>query len=171
MTISIVSPSEYDEYTAYYLQLVPKGDFHEALENSRQQTVAFFQSIPKEKHEYRYAPGKWTIKDIVQHLIDVERIFAYRCLRFARKETVALPGFEVEDYAKMALANHRPMNHLIKEFDCTRTSTQLLFKSFTQEMWQQTGTASDNVLSVRAMGFKLIGHDLHHCQVIRERYL
>lgn len=171
MTIQDLSKNEYDEYTSYYMDLVPKGDFHEELEKSKQKVIAFFQSIPTEKHHYRYAEKKWTVKDILQHMIDVERIFAYRALRFARKETVALPGFEVDDYAATAEANHRNMNDLIEDFRIARTGTQLLFKSFTPEMLLQKGIASDNIISVRAAGFKLIGHDRHHCGVIEERYL
>jgi len=104
-------------------------------------------------------------------MIDVERIFAYRSLRFARKKTVGLAGFEVEDYGQVAMGNNRSLEDLIKEYEITRTSTQLLFKSFSDEMLQEIGTASGSKISVRAMGFKLIGHDLHHCKIVRERYL
>ena len=171
MTVSILTSSEYDESNAYYLGLVPKKEFHSALEQSKQETLNFFKNIPKEKQGYKYAEDKWTIKDILQHIIDVERIFAYRSLRFARKETVKLAGFEVDDYGQTAMGNSRSMEDLIKEYEINRTSTQLLFKSFSDEMLKEIGTASGIQISVRAMGFKLIGHDLHHCQIIRERYL
>ena len=171
MNIKDLSRAEYDEYTSYYMDLVPPGNFHEELEKSKLNVITFFQAIPPEKQHYQYAENKWTIKDILQHMIDVERIFAYRALRFAREETVALPGFEVDDYANVAEANQRSMADLIEDFRFARTSTQALFKSFTPKMLEQKGIASENIISVRAAGFKLIGHDMHHCKVISERYL
>jgi uncharacterized damage-inducible protein DinB len=165
------STSEYDESTAYYLDLVPSGNFLDLLEQSRQETMEFFSSIPDEKHEFSYAPGKWTIKDVLQHMIDVERIFAYRALRFARGETQPLCGFDVDDYGAAQRASRRPLKEILEEYSLTRQSTIQLFRSFDEVMLLARGLASGMEVSVRVLGHKLIGHDRHHCGVIRDRYL
>lgn len=171
MTVSELKEKEYDSYTAAYIRKVPGGEFHVELEKSKNRVIAFLLSIPTAKWKSRYAEGKWTIKEIVQHMIDVERVFAYRALRFARNDKTALPGFEVDDYVPPSKANDRPVEDLIQDFKAARTSTQILFKSFPKEMLKNMGTASGSEISVRAAGFKLIGHDIHHCRVMQNRYL
>ena len=166
-----LSPSEYDESTVYYLDLVPEGNLLDLLDQSRQKTMDFFSNIPPGKHDYRYASDKWTVKDVVQHLIDVERIFAYRALRFARGETQSLCGFDVDDYGAAQRAARRTMPELLEEYSLARQSTRQLFQSFDEEMLLASGIASGIKVSVRVLGFKLIGHDRHHCGVVRERYL
>lgn len=117
-----------------------------------------------------YAPGKWTAKDIIQHLIDTERIFAYRALRFARNDKTLLPGFEQNDYAVTAEASHRELKDLLEEYFAVRGTTIQLFKSFTDEMLMREGqTASGNVL-VAGIGFAIAGHTKHHLEVLREKY-
>lgn len=171
MLVSELHTSEYDTYTQYYLTKVPPVPLDEALALSQQSTANFFDAIPERKHTYRYAEGKWTVKDILQHLIDVDRIFAYRALRFGRGDLTSLPGFTVDDYVAPAKANQRTMTDLIEEFTAVRTSTRWLFKSLPAEAMINIGIASGNPISVRAAGFKLVGHDKHHCEVIQERYL
>ena len=171
MLVTDLAPSEYDSYTKYYLDKVPLVPLDQALKESKQTTNALFESIPGHKHTFRYAVGKWTVKDILQHLIDVDRIFGYRALRFARGDFTALPGFEVEDYVEPARVNDRKMPDLIEEFSAVRTSTRLLFRSLPEHVLANTGIASGNPISVRAAGFKLVGHDIHHCEVIKDRYL
>lgn len=171
MNVHDLSKTEYDDYTSYYIDLVPLGDFHEEFENSKQAVLTLFNSIPKDRWEFRYEPEKWTLKELLQHMIDTERVFAYRALRFARYDTTVIPGFEVEDYAPASKANRRHAKDLIEEFGSVRLTTQLLFKSFDDEMLLGKGIASEAVISVRAAGFKLIGHDIHHCKIIRERYV
>lgn len=171
MIVSNVQSDEHNESTSYYLGLVPKGNFEEELQHSTEQVVKFFAAVPPHLEDYAYAEGKWSIKEVLQHIIDVERIFAYRALRFARKETASLPGFDVDDYGVVAEATRRSLAELIEEYRVTRQSTLLLFRSFTPEMLLRKGIASGDVISVRAAGFKLIGHDIHHCQIIKERYL
>ncbi|MEM9928626.1 MAG: DinB family protein [Bacteroidota bacterium] len=166
-----LAPTEYDEYTAYYLGLVLEGRLLELLEASRLETVTFFEGISPDYHNYRYAPGKWTIKDVVQHLIDVERIFAYRALRFARGEALALSGFDVDAYGAAQRAARRSMEDLLAEYSAARQSTIHLFQSFDEKMLLASGVASGFRLSVRAIGFKLVGHDLHHVGVVKERYI
>lgn len=171
MKPSQLQPNEFAPFYADYIKAVDEVDLLEGLENSMQDFDAFILQIPTEKHEYRYAEGKWTIKDIVQHLIDAERIFAYRALRIARKDQTPLPGFEENDYVDAAFANQRTLSELMEEFKLIRKTTFLLFKTFSDEQLLQTGTASEKPVSVRAIGFITIGHQMHHQKVIRERYL
>lgn len=171
MLVTDLNPSEYDDNTRYYLTKVPSVPLLQALEESQQTTALFFDAIPEKKQTFRYAEQKWTIKDILQHLIDVDRVFTYRALRFGRGDTTPLPGFEEDDYALSAHANDRSMTDLIEEFIAVKTGTLLLFKSLPADVLSNTGIASGNPISVRAAGFKLVGHDKHHREVIQERYL
>ena len=124
-----------------------------------------------DKFDYRYAEGKWTIKDIIQHLIDAERIFTYRALRFARNDKTNLSGFDENDYVDEANANDRTVMQLLTEMSAVRHATLLLFKSFTNEQLIRIGTSNNNLLSVRALGYIIIGHQNHHQRVFEERYL
>ena len=124
-----------------------------------------------DKFDYRYADGKWTIKDIIQHIIDAERIFAYRALRFARSDTTALPSFDENTYVEEAQANKRSIQDLLTELLIVRQATLALFKTFSEEQLLKKGTASNNPMSVRALGFVIIGHQNHHQRVFLERYL
>jgi len=117
-----------------------------------------------------YAPGKWTVKDILQHFIDTERIQSYRVLRFARNDKTLLPGFEENEYAATANASHRDLNELLEEFYTVRDSTTRLFKSFSDETLMKTGKLPSGDISVLAMGFAITGHAIHHIKVIKEKY-
>lgn len=171
MTASEIKMTECDAYTWEYIKQVPEGDFHSEMDKSRLNVMAFLRNIPAEKLDHRYSEGKWTIKDMLQHMIDVERVFAYRALRFARNDTTELPGFEVDDYAVAARPNQRMFEDLLEEFETARKSTQLLFRSFDNDCLTRGGVASGSWITVRAAGFKLIGHDLHHCYMIQKHYL
>lgn len=171
MKSSSLSSSEYAAYYKPYIQAIGEVVLLEELENSLLHFLEFLNSIPVEKHEYRYAEGKWTVKDIVLHLIDAERIFAYRALRIARKDKTPLPGFEENEYVESAFANHRTLYDLQEEFITVRKATICLFKTFSDEQLQQIGVASENSVSVRAIGFIIIGHQKHHQRIIFERYL
>lgn len=164
-------PSEFAEYFTSYINEVKCLDIVEALQDNLNDFSRFIESIPEDKYEYQYLPGKWTIKEIVQHIIDAERIFAYRALRFARFDATPLAGFEEDDYVAVSSANRREMSSLMKEFATVRQTTIQLFESFTEEMMLHKGVASDNEVSVRAIGFIISGHCIHHQNVIRERYL
>ena len=133
--------------------------------------IRFIQDIPINKHDFSYAEGKWTIKDIIQHLIDCERIFSYRALCFARNDKTFLPGFEENDYAIEAKGRNRSLISLLTELSAIRQSTILLFKDFTNQELLRLGTASNNPMSVRAVGFIIIGHQNHHQKIFEERYL
>ena len=130
-----------------------------------------YLSISFFKHEFRYAEGKWTIKDIILHLIDAERIFAYRALRIARNDKTALPGFEENDYVISANANEREFESLLKEYIIVREATISLFENLSETDLLKPGTASNASVSVRGIGYCILGHELHHKNIIIERYL
>ena len=171
MKSTYLQSTEYANYYKPYIEALGEVDLLNELEHSFITFIDFLKTIPTEKLEYRYAEGKWTIKDIVQHLIDAERIFAYRALRIARKDQTSLPGFEENDYVDTAFANKRTMNDLLEEFIIVRKATQSLFKTFSEEQLIQMGTASEKPVSVRAIGFITLGHQKHHEKIIKERYL
>ena len=142
-----------------------------ALRNSTRELFSLLKSIPPEKHDHRYAEGKWTIKEVVQHMIDGERVFTYRALRFARKDDTPLPGFDENLFAQTAKADKRSWNDLVEEFAALRKSTESMFASFDNEQLEQSGVANENSNYVLGIGYILAGHVNHHCQVIKERYL
>lgn len=171
MNILALQSSEYATFYKPYIEALGEVVLMDELEQSLSFFIDFIKTIPSEKHEFRYAESKWTIKDIVQHLIDAERIFAYRALRIARKDKTPLPGFEENDYVNTAFANSRTMDELIEEFSTVRKATISLFKTFTEVQLLQMGIASEKPVSVRAIGFITMGHQYHHVKIIKERYL
>lgn len=172
MKPSDLQPEEFaGHFVTYINQVSNEYTLTEELEISVHRLIKFVQNIPLDKFDYRYADGKWTIKDIIQHLIDSERIFAYRALRFARNDKTALPGFDENMYADTVQANKRSIQNLLTELAVVRQATLALFKSFSNEELLQMGTASNNLISVRALGFMIIGHQNHHQRVFQERYL
>ena len=165
-------PNEYAPYASMYISLLPDdGLILEHLEKNLCATTEFMRALHKEKLTYRYAEGKWTIKEIIGHLIDDERIYTYRALRFARNDQTELPGFEQGDYARESGANERPLSNLLEEFATVRKSTIALFNSFDDRVLTRSGIASGNVMSVRAIAYHLAGHELRHMNIIKERYL
>lgn len=172
MNVNNVQPHEYARYyDSYIANVSAEYSLLEELEISIHRFIKFVRELPMDKFDYRYAEGKWTIKDILLHLIDAERIFAYRALRFARNDQTELVGFEENDYVTVAQANFRSIQDLLTEFLTVRNATLTLFKSFDQEMMLRSGIASNNPVSVRALGFIIIGHQNHHQRVFEERYL
>ncbi len=172
MKVNQLQNSEYATYYAGYISAVSdEYNLTEELEISVHRLIKFVQNIPMDKFDYRYADGKWTIKDILLHLIDAERIFAYRALRFARRDSTPLASFDENVYVDVAHANNRSIQNLLTELAVVRQSTLSLFKSFSEEDLMQIGTASNNPMSVRALGFVIIGHQNHHQRVFEERYL
>lgn len=167
-----LQPNEYAPFYANYItQVSDEYTLIEELEISLHRYIKFVQDIPMDKFDYSYAEGKWTIKDIIQHTIDAERVFAYRALRFARNDKTELPGYEEDDYANEANGNKRSIMELLTEFSAVRHATLLLFKSFNEEQLLRIGYANNNPMSVRALGFIVIGHQNHHQRVFEERYL
>ena len=163
--------NEYAGFFATYIKAVENVNLIEELEISVHDFVRFVQNISMDKFDYRYAEGKWTIKEIIQHLIDAERIFGYRALRISRNDKTPLPGFEENDYVKNTDAKLRSIQDLLTEMAVVRQSTLSLFKSFSQEQLSRMGVASNNEISVRAIGFIIIGHQKHHQPIFQERYL
>ena len=166
-----IPENEYSEFYATYIKAAGNGDLHEDLEISLHDFIRFVQDIPMDKFDYRYAQGKWTIKEIIQHIIDAERVFSYRALRISRNDKTPLPGFDENDFVENTNANDRHLQSLLTELSIVRQSTLALFKSFSGEQLKRIGIASNNEISVRAIGFIIIGHQNHHKKVFQERYL
>ncbi|MFZ0591248.1 MAG: DinB family protein [Bryobacteraceae bacterium] len=164
--------SEIAPHAKVYVDLVPEGDIDDTLSLNLEETIRILDPVEdRYATEFAYAPGKWTIKQVIGHLIDTERIFAYRALRIARGDTTPLPGFEQDDYVKTAGSNGRPLTDLIAELRCVRQSTLMLLRAFPPEAWMRTGRVNDWNLSVRGIIFTTAGHELHHAAILRERYL
>ena len=164
------SETEYAPFFGRYIDRVTDQDIVSALRSSHEVLLALLRTFPEAKGGHRYAEGKWSVKEVIQHITDTERIMSYRALRFARKDATALPGFEEDDYAASSNADRRSLADLITEFEVVRTSTILLFESFNDEMLKAQGTANGKAMSVRASGCMIAGHGLHHGQVLEERY-
>jgi hypothetical protein len=157
-------------YFDRYINLVADVELNVAL----QQSLETAENFPLDKWralgDRVYAEGKWTVKDMIQHITDTERIFAYRALRFARKDSTKLPGFEENDFAAAANANARSLGDLVEELKIVRRSTMMLFASFNDEMLQTAGATVSASLTPLAIGFTIIGHQQHHLNVLEERY-
>lgn len=154
-----------------YVSQIQAEEVNEAIEENTENTLSFLRDIPEEKWSHRYAEGKWSIKEMIQHVIDAERIFSYRALCFARGEKLSLPGFEENDYAAASKADGRTKEALLEEFETVRKSIQQLFASFDEEQLTVTGIANNNPISVNAIGFIIPGHVQHHVNILKERYL
>ncbi len=163
--------TEYAPYYGKYISLVPDGDILNTLREQLEETLGVLGSIPESQADYRYASDKWSIKEVIGHLADSERIFAYRALRIARNDKTPLPGFEQNDYVENADLAHRQLADLAEEFKDIRQASLHLFRSLSEEAWARRGTASEVEVSVRALAYIIAGHELHHLQVLRSRYL
>jgi hypothetical protein len=163
--------TDYPEYFGKYINQVAEEDLTEAFKNQFPKIDSFLRSIDETKANYAYAEGKWTLKELLQHIIDTERIFNYRALCFARKEPASLPPFDENLYAQNSDANTRKWKTLSNELINVRRSTEDLFNSFSEEMLESKGMANNNAISVLSLGFITIGHVTHHIKVVEERYL
>ncbi len=159
------------EWYHHYIQQVEGNDLVVAIKKQTPVITRFFNRIPVEKRNYRYDKGKWTIKEVLQHILDAERVFAYRGLCIARKDSASLPGFDENDYADNSKAKKRDWAEMIEELKAVRRSTEILFESFDKEQLSTFGTANNNPVSVLAIGFILVGHINHHVRIIKERYI
>ena len=159
------------EFHKRYVQHVKDYDLLEAMKISSKETLSLVRSLPEEKGEYRYAAGKWSIKEVLCHMIDTERILAYRALRFARNDKTNLPGFEENDYAPEANAKNRNVRQIADEMERLRITTIDLFVNFTPEMLNRKGLANNLELSVLNLGYIIPGHEFHHRSILKERYL
>ena len=163
-------PSLYETYFDRYTALVSEKTLQEAFKNQDSVLNDYLANVTEEKSNYSYAPEKWTLKEMLQHMIDTERIFTYRALAFARKDPANLPGFDENLYADNSEANRRTWAALAEEIRAVRSSTKFLFASFTPEMLEATGTFNDNEGKVKTMGFIIAGHVYHHMKVAKGRY-
>src|SRR5437868_4322297 len=172
--IKIQKPQEeeYNRDTVPYINLLPDdGLIIKHLANNSKKTKSFILSLPEKKFQYRYAEDKWTIKEILIHIMDHERIFAYRALRIARNDKTSLPGYDADHYAQYSRANERSLKEIFEEYNTVRNATISLFKSFDEAAFLRMGTAIGHTVSVRAIGYHIAGHELHHINIIKERYL
>ncbi len=164
------SPNEYASFYQTYINYTSATGYSDLVGQHHRQLIDCWSAIPIEKINYAYAPEKWTIRQMFQHVIDTERIFAYRALAIARNEMQAIPGFDENEYAKNATAEHRNWEDMSLEWDHIRQSTNLLFASFTNDQLKRVGSANNQLISVNALGFIIFGHALHHLFILKERY-
>lgn len=164
--------SEYADFYKNYIHTIPGNtSVSEVFSFGSNQVIALFSTLSDEQMEYAYAEGKWTLKELLLHIIDSERIFAYRALRFARNDTTELPGFEQDDYVPASNANKRSKASLLEEYTSVRAASETLFNSFSNDDLLKKGIANGAEVSIRALAFIMVGHELHHLQVVKERYL
>jgi len=154
-----------------YVKLVKDGDLLQAMKDSGKLTLQLVRSIPESKGEFRYQPEKWSIKELLCHMVDAERIFAYRALRFSRNDKTPLSGFEEKDYAPEANAHNRTIQTIANEMEHVRLTSIDLYTSFSTEMLSRTGKANNTEISVLNLGYIISGHETHHRSILQERYL
>ncbi|NTW85059.1 MAG: DinB family protein [Holophagaceae bacterium] len=171
MSLSAPLPTEYDADLSKYLARAPEGDVLALLGEQSAEVTALFTGLTEAQAAYRYAAGKWSLKDLLQHLIDVERIFTYRCLRIGRGDTMPLPGFDDNAFAEAARADDRPVAALLEDFQAARASSLALFRSLPEEAWLRLGSSNGRALTARCIPYFALGHATHHLAVARERYL
>ncbi|MDQ4123842.1 MAG: DinB family protein [Acidobacteriota bacterium] len=171
LTINKPSENEYARYYDGYVSLVPEGDILTILDEQLNETLSLIRSIPEPAGSFRYAPDKWSIKELIGHIIDTERVFAYRALCIARGDQRPLLGFDEKEYMLYAPFEHCSLEDLSAEFEAVRKSTLFLFKQLDQNAWHRIGTASENKVTVRALAYIIAGHERHHCNILRDRYL
>ncbi|MFL5612749.1 MAG: DinB family protein [Gemmatimonadaceae bacterium] len=170
MTLSRPAADEYLAYYERYISLVPDGNLIDLLVEQQRDTMRTLRAVDDERGLHAYAAGKWTIKEVIGHLSDAERIFAYRALRFARGDAQPLAGFDENAYAPAGRFNERPICDLVDEFQAIRASTVHLFRHLNEEEMARRGLANGNAISVRALGYVIAGHERHHVTLLRERY-
>ena len=171
MNSNQLNENEYSPFYKDYILALENVTLIEVLTSSLEEILITVKNLPEEKLQYKYAEGKWTIKEIIQHLIDTERIMSYRALRFSRNDATELQGFDENWYVDNSNGNDRNIHDLLDELTLLRKTSVSLFKSFTDEMLIRIGTANGGDMTVRALGFIIAGHQLHHLNIIRERYL
>jgi hypothetical protein len=164
------APTEYAPFHARYIDLVPQGDVFAILAQQREDALAVLAKIPEAKGNVRYAPGKWSIKEVVGHIIDSERIFAYRALRFGRNDATPLPGFEQDDYVRSGNFDACSLHDLAEELGLVRQATVAMLRHFGSDVWDRRGTANKAEVSVRALAYIIAGHERHHMDILRTKY-
>lgn len=171
MKITKPKTEDYPHFFATYIDKITDEDLLITLEQNRISFQKFISGLTEEKMNYRYAEGKWTIKEMVLHIVDTERIMCYRALRFARKDSTNLSSFEENDFAANSFANNRSTASLLQEFDAVRNASLQLFKNLDESVLDFKGIANNKSISVRALGYTIAGHEMHHLGVLNQRYL
>jgi uncharacterized damage-inducible protein DinB len=161
---------EFAPYYAKYVSLVPAGDLLAQLERQGRATAAAWRALTPAEAAARYAPGKWSVAEVLGHIIDAERIFAYRALRIGRGDETPLPGFDQDRYAPAGAFDRRTPADIVEEFESVRRATLTLFRGLPAEAWMRRGSASDQPVTVRALAHIIAGHELHHLGVLRDKY-
>jgi uncharacterized damage-inducible protein DinB len=164
------APTDAAEFYHGYISRAKGNSLAEVMSNHVEEIRDFYNRLPEEKADHAYAPGKWTLKELLQHVIDAERVFSYRALRFARKDATSLAAFDEKSYAKNAFTRERTFQSLKDEFNALRKATDIMLSTFNEEQLNATGTASNKSITVNAIGFIIYGHLLHHKAIIEERY-
>ena len=163
--------TDFEKYIQRYLDLVPSENWIEAMKTASAETLEIYESLSEEQGNFAYAEGKWSLKTLLQHLIDTEKVFAYRALRFSRKDQSLVSGFDEEAWADNSYAENRTLKSLIKEFKVTRKQSSIFFKTLPAEALQLIGIVNENEIKVETIGKLTVGHNLHHLNIIKERYL
>lgn len=162
---------EYPAYYGTYINLVPEGCLNDILLKQLDETIALLSDITETQENYRYALGKWTLKEVIGHITDTERIMSYRLLRIARGDKTPLAGYDDEQYVKEAMFTSRSLPDLLEDFIAVRRSTLTLVSGLSEEDWSRKGVANDSEISVSALAYIIAGHELHHVKIIKEKYL
>jgi len=165
------APTEHAPEFSQYVTLVGEGDIIQTLEQQLENSLSLLRTISPEKANFRYAPDKWSVKELLGHLIDSERIFSYRALSFARNDQTSLPGYDQDDYVREGHFDTRNLADMVEEFATVRRTTIQLFRSLDDTEWMRHGKANENDVTVRALAYIIAGHELHHIGVLRSRYL
>lgn len=174
MSINATLAPQAEEYAPYYgryISLVPAADILGLLEQQVDETHKLLSVISEPQAEFRYAPGKWSIKQVLGHMVDTERIMSYRALRIARGDQTPIPGFEQDDYVLNGPFERCTFSILLEDFSTLRKATLTLFRNLDSENWNRRGVAAGNEVTVRALAYIIAGHEVHHCNVLRAKYL
>lgn len=164
-------PSEHAPYYVTYIQRVPENDIIQAMGLQVEETLRFLRTLPSSAGTKRYAPGKWSVSEVIGHLSDSERVFAHRALWFARSAPGALPSMEQEDWMKAASFGTQRLEDVITEFEFVRRSNLSFFRQLSEEAWKRRGIASDCEFSVRSLAYIIVGHERHHLEILKTRYV
>ena len=170
LTIGRPEPNEYAPYAERYVSLVPGSDILTTLDRQRREMMLLLSGRDEADGDYRYAPDKWNAKEVLGHVCDTERIFAYRALRIARGDQTPLEGFEQDDYVKNSPFGRAPMAEIVEDYIAVRRATLTLLRNLDQEAWMRRGVASNNEVSVRGIAYLIAGHELHHRRILEEKY-
>jgi len=170
LTIPRPQPGENSPYYDRYISLVAGNDILTALDEQRRQTILLLSGRNEVDGDLRYAPGKWSAKEVLGHVCDTERVFAYRALRIARADNTPMEGFEQDDYVRNGPFSQRQLCDLIEDYIAVRRATLTLFRNLDEAAWSRRGTANKNEVTVRALAYIIAGHELHHRRILEEKY-